>query len=75
MPHIYISHQHNDHKFALFLEQKLRLWGFDVWLDPNPRAGEDWSPELDRAIDDSLAVCVILTPETAIHCPDVKAGA
>jgi hypothetical protein len=64
MPHIFISYQRKNWEFASVLENKLRDAGFDVWMDPDSHAGSDWREEIDTAIDNALALCLIMTPDT-----------
>ncbi len=64
MAQVFISYKHDDGDFALILNDRLDKAGFDGWLDDNLQAGEDWREMIDRAIRESMAVIVVLSPES-----------
>lgn len=65
MKHIFIASSPKDHKEMQVLTRYLQLAGFRPWIDPAPRPGQDWRPDIDKAIDAADAVVVILTPASA----------
>ncbi len=63
MAHIFISYKHEDADFAAMLIQQVEAAGFIAWIDRERlRAGEDWRLAIDRAIRESFALIVIMTP-------------
>lgn len=64
MAQVFISYKHDDGDFALILKDRLEQAGFDGWIDDNLQAGEDWREMIDRAVRESMAVVVILSPES-----------
>jgi hypothetical protein len=63
MNQIFISHSHKDIDFAEDLHARLVQAGFTVWRDTGIRGGEDWRREIDQAIQESVALVVMMTPE------------
>ena len=62
MPKIFISHSSADKKFVRRLAKDLRMLGHDVWLDEwNITVGQDIVEELERGIDTSDFVILVLT--------------
>lgn len=62
MSHILISYSHLDKIFAEALIQRIEATKFTSWIDSQDiRAGDNWSQEIDDAIEDSFAVIVIMT--------------
>lgn len=64
MAQVFISYKHDDGDFALILKDRIEQAGFDGWIDDNLQAGEDWREMIDRAIRESMAVVVVLSPES-----------
>lgn len=64
MAQVFISYKHDDGDFALILKDRLERAGFAGWIDDNLQAGEDWREMIDRAIRESMALVVILSPES-----------
>jgi hypothetical protein len=67
MAHIFISYKRTtaNTRFVNRMSQKLREAGFEPWIDTRRlRAGEDWRDEIDQAIRDSLALIVVLSPDS-----------
>lgn len=62
MAHIFISYRHGDGDFAAALREQLRGAGFEVWLDTDLQAGDQWREGIDQAIRDALALIVVMTP-------------
>jgi hypothetical protein len=63
MPQVFISYKHDDGDFVDTLKRKIEEAGFTGWTDDNLLAGEEWREMIDRAIRDSDALIVIMTPE------------
>jgi hypothetical protein len=62
MNHFFISHSHDDSDFAEILENRIKQENFLPWRDIGIRAGDDWRKEIDKAIKDSFALIVVMTP-------------
>lgn len=64
MNQVFISYKHND-EVDLFdlLVLRLQNTGYTVWTDKNLTPGETWTDSIDRAINDSFAVVVIMTKD------------
>ncbi len=65
MSHTLISHSHKDSDFAEILRNKLTDAGFDVWVDTDIRASQDWREEIDHAIQRATALIAIITPQAS----------
>jgi len=63
MVQVFLSYKHDDGDFAQILRDRIEQAGFDGWIDDNLQAGEDWREMIDRAIRESMALVVILSPE------------
>ena len=63
MNHIFISHSHSDGDFAEILTHKFTEAQLMVWTDVAIPGGEDWRREIDKAIKESFALIVVMTPE------------
>ena len=69
---VFISHSHSDSLLAARVSEALRKEGLEVWnhdLDLLP--GDNWAAEVARALNESKAMVVLLTPD-AIRSPYVK---
>ena len=64
MNHIFISHCHEDRKFAKSCQTRLSENGFTAWRSDSIPAGEDWRKEIDKAIKEAFALVVVITPES-----------
>ncbi len=64
MAHVFVSYRHETADFAYRLSSRLEDQGFTVMVNPDPHAGESWSPWIDRALGDALAVIALITPES-----------
>ena len=66
MPAVFLSYSSKDHVFADLVEAKLTAAGIRVWRDQTQlRAGTDWRQEIEQNISDSVAVLVVLSPNSA----------
>jgi len=62
---VFISYHHADSDFARLLKSQLAEEGIDAWLaEINLRAGDNWSEEIDQAIEVAAAMIVIMTRNT-----------
>ncbi|MEL6222624.1 MAG: toll/interleukin-1 receptor domain-containing protein [Cyanobacteria bacterium J06627_8] len=59
---VFISHAFTDTELAKRVAQALRKAGFHVWDDTQVLPGENWAEELSRALEESDAMVVLLTP-------------
>jgi predicted nucleotide-binding protein len=60
----FISHSHDDGDFAELLKLRIEREGFTAWTDlERLSVGVDWRQEIDKAIKDSAALIVIMTPD------------
>lgn len=66
MAHIFISYRHDTVDFAYLLAARMEDAGFSGVINPDPRAGEGWSPWIDRVIGEALAVIALITPEAGL---------
>jgi HEAT repeat protein len=61
--HVFISYAHVDGDFAGRLKGEIEKAGFGVWIDTERlRAGEDWRTEIDNAVQDSIALVLVMSP-------------
>jgi formylglycine-generating enzyme required for sulfatase activity len=61
---IFISHSHEDAVFAQRLADDLRGRGWPVWIAPDSiRPGEKWVEAINRGLDESGIIALVLTPE------------
>ena len=70
---VFISYSHSDSSLAARVSNALREAGLQVW-DPevNVLPGDNWPAEVGRALEESNAMVVLLTPNS-ISSPHVKA--
>src|SRR6516225_5984793 len=60
---VFICYQHEDADFVENLMHRIKVAGFDSWIDSeNLRAGENWQVGIDQAIKSASALIVIMTP-------------
>lgn len=59
---VFISHALSDNKLAKRVADTLREAGFQVWDDTQILPGENWAESLSKALDESEAMVVLLTP-------------
>ena len=68
---IFFSYSRFDSPFALKLAKDLREAGANVWIDQlDIQAGNHWDSAVEKALDNSATVLVILSP-TSIVSPNV----
>jgi len=62
-PSIFISYAHRDGgNLALRLNDDLKSFGFDVWLDKHRlKAGDRWTNEIENALDHAEVVLALLS--------------
>ena len=66
-PKIFFSYSRFDSSFALKLAKDLRDSGSDVWIDQlDIQAGKHWDAAVEKALDSSSCVIVILTPTSIV---------
>jgi uncharacterized surface protein with fasciclin (FAS1) repeats len=64
MSHVFISYSTQNSDYAMALAEKLRVEGFDVWIDHNRLvSSDDWWRSIVMALRSCSAVLVILTPQ------------
>ena len=70
---VFISYSHSDSPLAARVSEALRKAGLEVW-DPevNVLPGDNWAAHVGRALEESDAMVVLLTPDS-ISSPHVKA--
>lgn len=61
---VFISHAFTDSKLAKRVADTLREAGFQVWDDTQMLPGENWAKSLGKALDESEAMVVLLTPSS-----------
>jgi hypothetical protein len=67
MSHIFVSYSRNDMKAVDTMVARLEQDGFDVWIDRKDiRGGELWREEIVKAIHQSFAFLLIVSPESVI---------
>ena len=69
---VFLSHSHADAPLAAKVTEALRTRGLDVW-DPDAQLlpGDNWAAEIARALEQSQAMVVLLTPQ-AVQSKHVK---
>ena len=69
---VFMSRSHTDAALAARVSDALRRSGFDVWdADRDLFPGDNWAGEVARALEESQAMIVLLTPAAA-NSPHVK---
>ena len=61
-PRVFLSYAHNDVELAREVTDALAREGVRVWTDLQVTPGRPWAEEIDRAVRDSQAFVVLLTP-------------
>lgn len=65
MSDVFISYSRKDHNFVEELRSRLGESGLDVWVDlEGLYAGEDFLPELDKAVDAAMAFVFVISPDS-----------
>ena len=60
---VFLSHSHADAPLAARVSEALQRSGFEVWdSDFNLLPGDNWAAEVGRALEESEAMVVLLTP-------------
>lgn len=60
----FVSYAREDYDVAQRLAADLRAAGLDVWIDQrNIRAGEKWDAAVEKALDQSPAMLMVLSPD------------
>ena len=62
MSHIFISYSKKNKDYARAFADHLEVNGFDVWIDDEIDYGDAWEHKMFKAINDSAAFVVIMTP-------------
>ncbi len=69
---VFMSHSHTDAALAARVSDALQRSGLDVWdSDRDLLPGDNWAGEVARALEESQAMIVLLTPAAA-NSPQVK---
>ncbi len=63
MGHIFVSYSRTDQDYTRRLAEDIRHRGFDVWMDDRIDFGDRWWRTIVKAIRESSAVVVVMTPE------------
>src|SRR5690349_12467765 len=64
MTRLFISHSSEDDAFVDALQQALRDLNQDVWIDSRHlRGGDPLWPDIKRAIDESSAFAIVVSPD------------
>ena len=62
---VFLSYSHADSQLATQISHGLQQSGLQVWTpDLNLLPGDNWAAELGRALEESNAMVVLLTPRT-----------
>lgn len=61
---VFISHASTDTQLARRVANTLRGAGFQVWDNTQISLGENWAVSISRALDESDAMVVLLTPNS-----------
>lgn len=68
---VFISHASTDAKLAKRVAKVLREAGFQVWDDTDVLPGDNWGAELAKALEESDAMIVLLTPDS-LRSPNIN---
>jgi len=61
---VFISHSHESQALAKQISDALRRVGLEVWDDTQILPGDNWAQEIARALEESQAMVILLTPST-----------
>ncbi|MDX1995301.1 MAG: TIR domain-containing protein [bacterium] len=62
---VFISYSHEDRLTANLFSQRVEEMGFRTWIDfTELKGGDEWKKSIDRALTQSVAMLVLLTPES-----------
>ncbi len=67
---VFISHASTDAKLARRVADVLREASIQVWDDTQPLSGANRDESIGKALDESSAMIVLLTPDS-VHSPDI----
>lgn len=59
---VFISYAHTDHSIVSKVIDGLKKSGLEVWNDSEVLPGDNWAAEVDKALKESEAMVVMLTP-------------
>lgn len=62
---VFISYSSTDRPYVQRLAQYLQSFGLRVWYDPHIAVGEQFAKTIEREIDTSVAVIVVMSPAAA----------
>lgn len=62
MGHFFISYKREDEDFVDLLDDKINEAGYTVWRDKRIKPGEEWKKSIDNAIENCIALILIITP-------------
>ena len=68
---VFISHALTDTKLAKRVADTIREAGFQVWDETQILPGENWAKSLGKALDESDAMVVLLTPNS-VHSSNLE---
>lgn len=61
---VFISHSSKDKNLVRRIADALEASGMDVWDDSEILPGENWAEKIAKALEESQAMVVLLTPES-----------
>jgi hypothetical protein len=61
MIQVFISYSHKDSQYARTLANHLKRHGVNVWIDDRIEYGSKWTSEIEKGLNDSQAVIVIMS--------------
>ena len=61
MTQVFVSYSHKDNQYAHMLANHLRWHGVGVWIDKRIEYGSKWTSEIEKGLNDSQAVIVIMS--------------
>src|SRR5260221_10217946 len=64
MKHIFISYSRKNSEYTHRLRDALTSRNLPVWIDEHIPVGAVWPQEIHKAIGDSFAVIVLMTPDS-----------
>jgi len=62
---VFLSHSHKDGELARELVSRLAAEGFRVWDDAELVPGDNWALAIGKALEESDAMIVLLSPDAA----------
>jgi adenylate cyclase len=61
---VFISYSRKDSQYARMIVEHLKQRGIDVWMDDRIEYGSKWTTEIEKALNESPAVIVIMSPNS-----------